>query len=297
VGFAPGAQDRDGFIFCSVRAPDVGRDRGFVSCTVDGKILGAASVHNHPIGSPGSGCWSPYACFCVPLPRHLPMSIDATASAGKLDIKVWHLASTSQGWKFGEPEQYTLNALHTAETDGFLNGVVTVQKGNARGMLFLYCGRDGDNIARQNVIPAMMAAHNTTNRHIPYASSLRIGDAANSERLRLPPGSARSLAGPRTQPGDSGSLLDPTPSCCMIMYASVWLGADGYCRRLRASPACGSIEAPERSSRTPRACLRMVHRRLRYARYARGKGAPGRVSVHARGGVLGRSAVSGCGGV
>ena len=173
MGFAPGAQDRDGFIFCSVRAPDVGRDRGFVSCTVDGKILGAASVHNHPIGSPRSGCWSPYACFCVPLPRHLPMSIDATASWGKLDIKVWHLASTSRDWKFGRPEPYTLDALHTAETDGFLNGVVTVRQGsNARGMLFLHCGPDRANIDRQNVTPAMMAVHQTTNRFIPYASAM-----------------------------------------------------------------------------------------------------------------------------
>jgi len=101
------------------------------------------------------------------------MSIDATATAGKLDIKVWHLASTSQGWKLGEPQLYNLDALHTAETDGFLNGVVTEQKGgNARAMLFLYCGRDGDNIARPNVIPAMMAVHNSTNRHIPYASAM-----------------------------------------------------------------------------------------------------------------------------
>jgi hypothetical protein len=30
---------------------------------------------------------------------------------------------------------YTLNSLHTGEVDGFLNGVVTVREGNARGML------------------------------------------------------------------------------------------------------------------------------------------------------------------
>jgi hypothetical protein len=103
------------------------------------------------------------------------MSIDATTSYGKLDIKIWYLASTSRDWKFGSPEQYTLNARHKAETDGFLNGVVTVRKGsNARGMLFLYCGRDQDDIVRQNVIPAIMAVHQTTggNRYIPYASAM-----------------------------------------------------------------------------------------------------------------------------
>jgi hypothetical protein len=166
---APGEVESDGFIFCSVRAPGVG-DRGFVSCTVDGKILGAASVHNIPSGD---GCWSPHACFCVPVPRLLQMSIEATASYGKLDIKIWYLASTSRDWKFGRPEPYTLDALHTAETDGFLNGVVTVRQGsNARGMLFLHCGPDRANIDRQNVTPAMMAVHQTTNRFIPYASAM-----------------------------------------------------------------------------------------------------------------------------
>jgi hypothetical protein len=101
------------------------------------------------------------------------MSIDATTSYGKLDIKVWHLASTSRDWKFGRPEPYTLDALHKAETDGFLNGVVTVRQGsNARGMLFLYCGRDQDEIAKQNVTPAMMAVHQTPQRYIPYASAM-----------------------------------------------------------------------------------------------------------------------------
>jgi hypothetical protein len=167
--FTSGAQETDGFIFCSVRAPGVG-DRGVVWCTVDGKILGAASVHNAP--TPSQGCWSPDACFCVPFPRHLPMTIDAGASSGKLDIKVWHLASTSRDWKFGRPELYALNASHPAETDGFLNGVVTVRKGNAKGELLLYCGPDLDNIASQNVIPLMMAVHQTVNRFIPYASAM-----------------------------------------------------------------------------------------------------------------------------
>jgi hypothetical protein len=169
AAFAPGAQDSNGFIFCSVRAPANG-DRGFVSCTVDGKILGAASVHDHPIST--AGCWSPYACFCVPVPRHLPMSLDATASYGKLDIRVWYLASTSQGWKFGTPEPYTLDALHTAETDGFLNGVVTVRQGNARGMLFLFCGSNKDKLRMDTNPMAAIAVHQTSNRFIPYASAM-----------------------------------------------------------------------------------------------------------------------------
>jgi hypothetical protein len=165
AAFARGAQDSNGFIFCSVRAPANG-DRGFVSCTVDGKILGAASVHNHPLTT--AGCWSPHACFCVPVPRHLPMSLDATASYGRLDIKVWYLASTSQGWKFGPPEPYTLNMSHTADTDGFLSGVVTVREGNARGMLFLFCGSNKDKLN----FMATMAVHQTSNRYIPYASAM-----------------------------------------------------------------------------------------------------------------------------
>jgi hypothetical protein len=146
AAFAPGGRDSNGFIFCSVRAPRHG-DRGVVSCTVDGKILGAASVHHNTSGQ-RAGSQGPDACFCVPVPRHRSMSVDATARAGMLDIKVWYLASTSQGWKFGKPEQYTLNSFHTAETDGFLNGAITVQEGNARGMLSLFCGPDRNNERR-----------------------------------------------------------------------------------------------------------------------------------------------------
>jgi hypothetical protein len=173
AAFAPGGRDSDGFIFCSVRAPRANQDRGVVSCTVDGKILGAASVHNNTRGG-SAGSSGPDACFCVPVPRHLSMSIDATARAGMLDIKVWYLASTSQGWKFGKPEPYSLNSYYTAETDGFLNGVVTVREGNARGMLYLFCGPDTNNVVQRNAAgpPAMMAVHQTSNRFIPYASAM-----------------------------------------------------------------------------------------------------------------------------
>jgi hypothetical protein len=185
--FASGEKNSDGFIFCFVRAPSAAdEDRGQVSCTVDGKILGAASVHNHRTDDARWGCWSPDACFCVPVPGHLPMSIDAAAT-GRLDIKVWYLASTSQGWKFGTPELYTLNSLHTAETDGFLNGIVTVREGNARGMLYLFCGPDrnkvidtpapGGLVGGYGVPPAMVAVHKTinvgpNNRFIPSASAM-----------------------------------------------------------------------------------------------------------------------------
>jgi hypothetical protein len=49
AAFAKDARNSDGFIFCSVRGPGLQRDEGCgaVSITVDGKILGAASVHNH----------------------------------------------------------------------------------------------------------------------------------------------------------------------------------------------------------------------------------------------------------
>jgi hypothetical protein len=99
------------------------------------------------------------------------MSLDATASYGKLDIKVWYLPSTSQGWKFGKPEPYTLDLFQTAETDGFLNGVVTVREGNARGMLYLNYGPDKNNVMHA-VPPGMVAVHQTTNRFIPYASAM-----------------------------------------------------------------------------------------------------------------------------
>src|SRR5262249_31234951 len=60
-----------------------------------------------------------------------------------------------------------------AETDGFLNGVVSVRQGsNARGMLYLHCGPDQAHIGRQRVTPAMMAVHQISNRFIPCASAM-----------------------------------------------------------------------------------------------------------------------------
>jgi hypothetical protein len=97
------------------------------------------------------------------------MSIDATASWGRLDITVWHLPSTSQGWKFGKLAPYTLNSFHTAET----NGVVSVREGsNARGVLSLMCGLDQKSMTREHVGATMIAVHQTTNRFVPYASAM-----------------------------------------------------------------------------------------------------------------------------
>jgi hypothetical protein len=169
VQFAPGTQKSDGFIFCSIRASDL--QRGSISCTVDGKLVGAASVHDQ---YPDKGCWSPYACFCVAVPRDLPMSVDVS---GTVDLKAWYLPITSQDWKFGSAERYTLNALYKAETDGFLHGVVTVRQGAARGQLFLYYGQDQKNLTGTQLHPfflppAVIAVHQTGNRFIPYASAM-----------------------------------------------------------------------------------------------------------------------------
>lgn len=171
----PNTQKSDGFIFCSIRAST--GERGFISCTVDGKPVGAASVHNPPpLGTgwrpgmpmPQPVAWSPYACFCVPVPRGLSMSMEVT---GTFELRAWYLPITSEDLEFGKTERYTVNAFHTAETDGFLNGVVTVRQGNARGMLELYSGRDRNNLFH-GVPGAMMAVHQTSNRFIPYASGM-----------------------------------------------------------------------------------------------------------------------------
>jgi len=132
----------DGFVFCSVEAKNDG-DRGYVTCQVDKILIAAASVHNHS----DHNDLIRYASFCAPFAKGSVVEVRATPTNGQVWFSAWQIPSTSQTWKFTKPEKLTVRARDgfdwvTAETDGFLNGVVTVSDDGPRGILRLDCTRD-----------------------------------------------------------------------------------------------------------------------------------------------------------
>jgi hypothetical protein len=127
----------DGFVFCSLEARDDGV-RGYITCAVDKIIIAAASVHNYAYHDD----WIRYATFCAPYAKGSSVECWATATSGLLQFSVWQIPSTSQAWKFAKPEPFKLGAYVTAETDGFLNGVIIVPGDGPRGSLRLDCVKD-----------------------------------------------------------------------------------------------------------------------------------------------------------
>ena len=111
----------------------------------------------------------------MPVARGSRAVLNVTPIFGKLAVKAWVLQCGSQAWKFGKPEPRAIGDFHTAETDGFLNGIVTAREGNfegnARAKLSLYCGEDRNSVMEW-MPRAVIAAHRTTNRHIPCASAM-----------------------------------------------------------------------------------------------------------------------------
>jgi hypothetical protein len=168
----------DGFVFCSVEARNDGV-RGYVTCAVDNTIIAAASVHNYHYND----CWLQYASFCAPYAEGSVVEVTATPTSGTLWFSVWQIPSTSQAWKFTKPERLTVRARSggdwlTAETDGFLNGVVTVPGDGPRGILRLDCVRDQNSYFSNPIVSARplvtAAAHvwHPKDRWISHASAM-----------------------------------------------------------------------------------------------------------------------------
>ena len=113
--------DTDGFVFCSLEAKNEG-DRGYATCEVDGTVIAAAAVHdNHR-----RGCCIDRASFCAPYAKGSRVEVRATQNTSLIRLNVWQIPSTSNAWKFTKPEAFNLRTFVTAETDGFLNGTITV---------------------------------------------------------------------------------------------------------------------------------------------------------------------------
>lgn len=126
-------------------------------------------------------------------------------------------------WLWLERCIHTLNSLHIIEVDGFLNGIVTVREGNARGVLYLWCGPDRNRVIEKPDDLSRGRGGRCASRHGGGAPdnqqiySVRIDDTASSERLCLLSGSGSSLGEPRAQGGDGGSVVEPRFARCVIM--------------------------------------------------------------------------------
>jgi hypothetical protein len=169
----------DGFVFCSIEARNDG-DRGYITCEVDKILIAAASVHNYAYHDD----WIRYASFCAPFAKGSNVEVRATPTSGQLlNFSVWQIPSTSQAWKFTKPEQLTVSALPgvgwlTAETDGFLNGVVTVPDDGPRGILRLDCVRDQNSyfshpiVSGHPLVTAAVHVWHPKDRWISHASAM-----------------------------------------------------------------------------------------------------------------------------
>jgi hypothetical protein len=135
---------------------------------VDKVVIAAASVHNY---APWGG-WIRNASFCVPFTKgSFVQVIETTTSGGEhLHFRTWQIPSTSQAWKFTKPQPLTLGAWVKADTDGFVNGVVTANE--SIGILRLDCVKDRESMHDYPIASAAVHASPRNNRYTSHASAM-----------------------------------------------------------------------------------------------------------------------------
>ncbi len=160
----------DGLIFCNLEAENDG-PRGYVTCAVNGTILGAASVHKYY----QSDCYIRYASFCVPYSKGSRVDIKAEGTAERIGVML-HQIPVSPAWRFTAPQRLQLGEKLLAPTDGFLNGVVRVEDNGPRGFLRLYSFMKLPTHLNPNMYPplAEVAVHKyrERDRWISHASGM-----------------------------------------------------------------------------------------------------------------------------
>ena len=159
--------DTDGFVFCSLEAKNEG-DRGYATCEVDGTVIAAAAVHdNHQ-----RGCCIDRASFCAPYAKGSRVEVRATQNSGLLRFNVWQIPSTSQAWKFTKPETFNLRTFVTAETDGFLNGAITVLGDLSCASLRLDCVENRQSFHGHPLASAYVNFSRNGNNWISHSSAM-----------------------------------------------------------------------------------------------------------------------------
>ena len=160
----------DGFVFCSVEALN-DEDHGYVTCDVDDVVIAAASVHNYALWDG----WIRNASFCAPftkgsLVRVIETNTTRRSGAEALRVKTWQIPSTSQAWNFTKPQPFTLGAWVMAETDGFVNGVITGTESN--GILRLDCVKGREGMFENPIASATVHASPSNNRYTSHGSAM-----------------------------------------------------------------------------------------------------------------------------
>lgn len=163
--------DSDGFIFCLLQVDNDGA-RGYVTCAVNGMVLGAASGHLYY----ASDCHIRYASCCVPYAKGSRVEIKAEGTSGQIGVMPWQIP-VSPAWRFTAPQPLKLGEQLLAPTDGFLNGIVKVEENGPRGILRLYSFQKlpGGPIAPDMYPPmAAVAVHkySQSDRWISHASGM-----------------------------------------------------------------------------------------------------------------------------
>ena len=175
----------DGFVFCSVDTRNNGA-RGYVTCEVDNILIAATSVHTSHPKPPVPDNWIQYASFCAPYAKGSLVKVNVFPTVGELWWSVWQIPSTSQAWKFTKSVPFKLGAYVTAETDGFLNGVVTAPGDGPRGVLRLDCTKDQTDFKLHPLASAAVHVWSYRDRWISHSSAMvpvrknyRIGASLN----------------------------------------------------------------------------------------------------------------------
>lgn len=184
--------DSEGLLFCTIEAEGDG-PRGYVTCAVNGTILGAASVHKYS----QSDCYIRYASFCVPYSKGSSVDIKAEGTCLKIGITL-HKIPVSPAWRFTAPQRLQLGERLLTPTDGFLNGVVRVEDNGPRGFLRLYSFMKLPTHISPNMYPplAEVAVHKyrERDRWISHASGMVPASKGSTVWAELEATSGRPLA-------------------------------------------------------------------------------------------------------
>jgi hypothetical protein len=126
----------DGFVICTIWADNASRGYIFLEDSTEAtkKTLLAASSAHHNISS---DTWYQCQSFCVPVRKGHIVKPKSVTTYGTIQANAYWISLEQVS--FGTPEIRTANLSYTAETDGFLVGMVEAQEAG-RGELKLRVG-------------------------------------------------------------------------------------------------------------------------------------------------------------
>jgi hypothetical protein len=125
----------DGFVVCTIWADNASRGFAFLEDTTEAKkpLLAASSAHHNV----SSDVWYQCQSFCAPVRQGRKVKPKALPTYGTIHVDAYWIPLEQA--RFGDPESRTANSRFTAETSGFLVGIVEAEEAG-RGELKLRVG-------------------------------------------------------------------------------------------------------------------------------------------------------------